>query len=104
MTRVFGLVAALMLSLGSPSALAYLEIVEGAAEVDALTLKTTSQQTVYASLCDQCRTLTLSISAQTEFYDGTRRVALANVAQRARGATVFFDPRTFKVTRVQFWR
>lgn len=104
MTRIFGFAAALMMMLAGPVASAYLDVVEGAAEVDALTLKTSAQQTVYAAVCDDCRTLTLSINAQTEFYDGTRRVALANVAQIPRGATVFFDPRTYKVTRVQFWK
>lgn len=97
-------VAALFLTLASVPAFGFLDIVEGAAEVSALNLKTTEQQTVYASVCDSCPTLTLSIGAQTQFFEGRTRVNLERVAQRSGGATVFFDPRTYKVTRVQFWR
>lgn len=104
MTRIYGFATALMLLLSGTSASAFLDVVEGAAEVDVLTLKTSAQQTVYASVCDDCRTLTLSINAQTAFYNGGQRVALSSVAQVPRGATVFFDPRTYKVTRVQFWK
>ncbi|MEM6640266.1 MAG: hypothetical protein AAF610_10220 [Pseudomonadota bacterium] len=93
----------LMLGLGSPAG-ATLNNLEGAAEVSRLTLKATTQQTVYARECDQCPLLTLSIDAQTQYLDGRRATNLARVAGRTRGATVFFHPKTFKVTRVAFWR
>ncbi len=88
----------------APAAHARLDVMEGAAEVDALTLKASARQTVYAARCDSCPPLTLSINAQTQFFAGGRRVALSAVAQRELGATVFFDPGTYKVTRVLFWQ
>lgn len=94
---------AAVLSVAVFSAHAYLDVLEGAAEVSSLELKTSAQQTVYARACDECQMLTLSVGPQTMFYDGKRRVTLADVAQQQRGATVFFDPQTYKVMRIRFW-
>ena len=99
-----GALTALLLALASPAAHGFLEVLEGAAEVSDLRLKTSTQQSVYARECDSCPMLTLSVDAQTAIYAGNKRVSLASVAQQTRGATVFFHPRTYKVTRIKFWQ
>ena len=101
---VLGTLTALVCALAMPAAHAFLEVLEGAAEVSELRLKTSTQQSVYARECDGCPMLTLSVDAQTAIYAGNTRVTLASVAQQTRGATVFFHPRTYKVTRIKFWQ
>ncbi len=78
-------------------------VIEGAAEVDTLTLKSAVTQLVYARECDSCALLALSVTAQTQYFQGNSRIALATAVATPRGATVFFDPEARTVTRIVYW-
>lgn len=80
------------------------EVLEGAAEVSALTLKSTVAQTVYAQRCDECPTLALSVGPETQYFNGNAPTVLSRVAGQTRNATVFFNPQSRRVTRIMFWQ
>lgn len=88
---------------GTPSALA-LEIVEEAAEVRELDLRLSSADRgrIVARLCDYCELLSLEVDARTRVLLDGATVSLEVAKQnRARGATVFFDPKTMRVLRIR---
>ena len=79
-------------------------IIEGAAEVEALTLKSAATQTVYARECDSCALLALSVTSQTQYFQGNARITLATASAQNHGATVFFDPEARTVSRIVYWK
>lgn len=78
-------------------------VVEGAAEVETLTLKSAAAQIVYARECDSCALLALSVTPQTQYFQGNTRITLAAASARTNGATVFFDPEARTVSRIKYW-
>ena len=78
---------------------------ESGAEMNKLTLSASNEQLIYARVCDVCDLQALSIDGSTRVYDGRQRIDLATAAGFTdRGATVFFDPETRRVTRIVFWK
>lgn len=92
----------------APAALAQklevFDVLEGAAEVSELKLGVTASQTVYASRCDECPTLALSVGPETQYFDSNRATTLARVAGQPRNATIFYNPQSRRVTRILFWQ
>ncbi len=92
----------------APSAVAQklevFDVLERAAEVSELKLGVGTAQTVYASRCDECPTLALSVGPETQYFDSNRATTLARVAGQPRNATIFFNPQSRRVTRIMFWQ
>lgn len=77
---------------------------EHGAEIEILDLSRADSGLIYARLCDYCEVLALSLGPQTQFFLGTKPLSSSDVARlRNRGATVFFDAETKKITRVVYW-
>ena len=81
--------------------------IEEAAEVSDLSLKLTSNNRarIYASICDQCKLLSLEVTQDTIIMRGGQRLSLedAQLIGKA-GATVLFTPETLEVTRILYWQ
>lgn len=79
---------------------------EEAAEVENLRIYTEGAAAghVYARVCDACELLKLRIDATTRIVRSRQALGLASAAALSgKGATVLFDPRTQKVTRILYW-
>jgi len=82
----------------------HFEILEHAAEVMTLDLEASEQQLLYAKRCDQCETVAVSIDKDTRVFDGRRPITMGQAAGfESRGATIFFDPKTRRVSRIVYW-
>ena len=101
-----GYLALLLASVAQAAGPRTLRVLEEAAESSLLdiSLSTDSDGRVLARLCDSCELLTLSVNESTQVFLGgapaTLRMAVEN---RARGATVIFDPESRVVKRILLW-
>jgi hypothetical protein len=80
-----------------------LAVIEYAAECPTLDLLLTSPTSgvIRARRCDDCPLLRLDVDANTAVYRGRQLVPLSEADNnRDRGATVMFDPKTRRVTRI----
>ena len=107
-TRFLAGVCAAALLAGGPALAGphTLRTIEEAAESPSLDLSLTSstEGRVLARLCDYCEVLTLRVNAETAVLSHGARADLQVAKDRAaRGATVFFDPKTLVVKRIVLW-
>lgn len=79
--------------------------VEEAAEVSQLQIQQQSADSgvIYARICDYCERLRLTVDAQTQITRRGARLTLEQARAVNAGATVMFEPRSGRVTRISFW-
>lgn len=79
------------------------EFLEDAIETNSLriTLKDDSTGFIQGRVCEQCKLLTVAISAETKAFDKNKEVPLKDAAARlGKPATIFINMKHTKVTRI----
>ncbi len=105
--HIFTLITAALLALCAGQANAWMELREGALELEdvRLSLSSAGTATITARPCDRCKEMTVVVTENTDVV-GPRREPRPDALTKgySGGATIKYDLKTLRVTQIVLWQ